>query len=259
MHRPRPPAGVDGAFGVAGLRCGRSPWLVPLAAREAAESDQPDQGDDQPDPEAPDDHQHDPDDHEDASQRNSADAGSSVCPAVHLLLRSWFLDECFVPTATRGTAELLRFRHLLAWPLTGDFGERGAAAVVDEAFGQAEDRALDRERGDQLRPGEFAVLGLRRLLVVYQPPDLFEDLLADQPRDQPEDDADRGEDDLHCRPPPSPPPEFLPAMAAAAAARERPTAAIRFGQRRFGCVRPEASARAPSRRLSAPRCRFLRA
>ena len=41
-----------------------------------------------PDPEAPDDHQHDPDDHEDASQRDPADAGSSVCPGVHLLLRS---------------------------------------------------------------------------------------------------------------------------------------------------------------------------
>src|SRR5215218_9992905 len=61
--------------------------LVPLAAGEAAEGDQPDQGDDQPDPEAPDDHQHDPDDHEDAPQRDSADAGSSICPAVHLLLR----------------------------------------------------------------------------------------------------------------------------------------------------------------------------
>src|SRR6188768_1133371 len=116
------------------------------------------------------------------------------------------LDDWCFPMATRRCAFSfgfsLRFRPLLARPAAGQLGEGGAAAVVDEAFDQAEDRPLDHERGDQLRPGEFAVLGLRRLLFVDQPPDLFEDLLADEAGDQPEDDADRGEDDLHQAAPP---------------------------------------------------------
>src|SRR3954468_23196393 len=102
------------------------------------------------------------------------------------------------------------------------------------------------------------MLGLRRLLVVDQPPDLFEDLLAQEAGDQPEDDADRSEYQLHWWL--SREPEPLAAIAApAAAAPASPTAAKRFGQWRFGCCRPSASARAPSRRLSAPRRRFFQA
>src|SRR6186997_1789253 len=61
---------------------------VPLPAGEAAEGDQADQDDDDSQQEAPENRHQDPDDHEDASQRDPADAGSSVCPGDHLLLRS---------------------------------------------------------------------------------------------------------------------------------------------------------------------------
>jgi len=74
--------------------------------------------------------------------------------------------------------------------------------VVDQAFDQAEDRPLDQQRRDQLRPGEFAVLGLGRLFFVDQPPDPFEDLAADGTGDQAEDDADRGKDELNRMLPP---------------------------------------------------------
>src|SRR3954467_6964089 len=47
-----------------------------------------------------------------------------------------FLDECFDATATRGAGQLLGLRRLLARPFAGQPGERGAAAVVDEAFDQ---------------------------------------------------------------------------------------------------------------------------
>src|SRR3954470_23054435 len=174
-----------------------------------------------------------------------------ICSSVR-----WLMDECLEPTDTREGRDLLRFRRFLAGPAAGELGERGAAAVVDQPFRQAEDRPLDRQRADQLRPGKFAVLGLRRLLVVNQSPDPFEDLLAEESRDQAEDDADRGEDQLHCW---AFEPEPLAAIAAAAAAPGTPTGASRFGQWRFGCCRPSASARAPSRRLSAPRRRFFQA
>jgi len=50
---------------------------VPLALREAAEGDEPDQGDDQSPPEAPDDDEDDPEDHEDPAEADPSD--SCVC------------------------------------------------------------------------------------------------------------------------------------------------------------------------------------
>jgi hypothetical protein len=62
---------------------------VPLAARETAEGDEPQQGDDQPDPKAPDKHQHDPDDHDDAAEGDACDS-TTIIRSSHafLLLRS---------------------------------------------------------------------------------------------------------------------------------------------------------------------------
>src|SRR3954447_26179677 len=57
------------------------------------------------------------------------------------------LDDWSFPTATRCRPFSLRLRLLLARPSAGDLGEGGAAAVVDKAFDQAEDRPLYRERG----------------------------------------------------------------------------------------------------------------
>src|SRR5215216_4550889 len=56
--------------------------LVPLAACEPAECDQPDEDDDEPDPEAPDDHQDDPDDHDDPADGDPAD-----CPLTSIRCR----------------------------------------------------------------------------------------------------------------------------------------------------------------------------
>src|SRR4051794_17918727 len=78
-----------------------------------------------------------------------------ICSSV----RGFWTSASIQGVRPRRTGDLLRFRGLLTGPLAGESGEGGAAAVVDEAFDQAEDRPLDDERGDQLRPGEFAVLG----------------------------------------------------------------------------------------------------
>src|SRR4029453_6670041 len=68
---------------------------VPLAFREAAEGDEPDQGDDQAPPEAPDDDQDDPKDHEDSAEANPSD--SCVC---HLCcpFRFWLIGHAGLPS-----------------------------------------------------------------------------------------------------------------------------------------------------------------
>src|SRR4051812_41093589 len=53
-------------------------------------------------------------------------------------------DNWCVPTATRRGPFSLGLGSLLARPLAGELGEGGAAAVVDEAFDEAENRPLDR-------------------------------------------------------------------------------------------------------------------
>src|SRR5215218_414584 len=115
-----------------------------------------------------------------------------ICSSVRRLPDDWSF-----PTTTPREGNSLPFRGLLARPGAGQFRERGAGPMVDQAFDEAEDRPLDEQRRDQLRPGEFAVLGLRRLLFVDQAPDLFEDLLAGDSGDQSQHDADRGKDELH--------------------------------------------------------------
>ena len=61
--------------------------------------------------------------------------------------------------------------------------EAAAGAVLGDAADGAEDRALDRDRGDtSFTQSMLAVLGLGRLLVVDQGPDLVEGELADEGR-----------------------------------------------------------------------------
>src|SRR5215211_6854398 len=67
---------------------------------------------------------------------------------------------------------LLRIRAVLARPGAGGVGERRARAAVDRHLGGAEDRALHSRGRDDLAPRRIAMLGLRRLLVVDQTPDL---------------------------------------------------------------------------------------
>src|SRR6476660_9209499 len=100
------------------------------------------------------------------------------------------------PTTTPIGACSLRFRLLFAWPLPRRACEHAAALVVHQAAQHPEDRALEGERGDQLRVPDLAVLGLGRLFVVDQPPDLLEDLGADEPGDEAAEDAERNECDL---------------------------------------------------------------
>jgi hypothetical protein len=68
--------------------------------------------------------------------------------------------------------------------------------VVDGALRGPEDRAFDGERGEHLRLRDVPVLGLRRLVLVDQPPDLLEELLAEEPGDQARGDAERREEEL---------------------------------------------------------------
>src|SRR5919206_440125 len=56
---------------------------------------------------------------------------------------------------------------------------RARRAVIREALDEAEDRALEQQRRDQLRELDLAMLGVRRLLLVDQAPDLLEDLPSD--------------------------------------------------------------------------------
>src|SRR5215218_8635264 len=61
-----------------------------------------------------------------------------ICSSVRRLPSDW---SC--PTGTRRERISLPFRGLLARPGAGEFRERGAGAVVDETFDEAEDRPLD--------------------------------------------------------------------------------------------------------------------
>src|SRR3954447_13137860 len=56
-----------------------------------------------------------------------------ICSSVR-----WLMDECFEPTGTQEGGDLLRLRRFLTRPAAGELGERGAAAVVDQPFDQAE-------------------------------------------------------------------------------------------------------------------------
>ena len=69
--------------------------------------------------------------------------------------------------------------------------------MVDEAFGQAEDGALDDQCRDQLRIWDVALVRLRRLLVVECRPEQVEALLGDEAGQQPGHDPYRSEDQLH--------------------------------------------------------------
>src|SRR6476646_2631207 len=99
----------------------------------------------------------------------------------------------------------LRFRLLFAGPLPRRAREHATTLVVHQPAQHPEDRALEGQRGDQLRVLDLAVLGLGRLLVVDQPPELLEDLRADEPCDEAAEDAERNERDLLHEPACGPP------------------------------------------------------
>src|SRR5262249_44201514 len=90
-------------------------------------------------------------------------------------------------------------RRILTRPTPGGAGEARARLVVDDAFGDAEDGALDRQGGDQFAGRDAADVGLRRIVVVDHGPGLFEGLLGDEAGDQARGDAYGCEEDLHCR------------------------------------------------------------
>jgi hypothetical protein len=76
-------------------------------------------------------------------------------------------------------ASLLRplGREVLVEPRASEAKVARPGAAIDQALGEAEDRPLDRERDQKLRPGDLAVLGLGGLLVGDPAPDEVEDLL----------------------------------------------------------------------------------
>lgn len=69
--------------------------------------------------------------------------------------------------------------------------------MVDDAFDQPEDRALEQQRRDQLGPGDLAILCLGRVLFVEDRPESLEALLGEEAGDQSGDDSDWGKKHLH--------------------------------------------------------------
>jgi hypothetical protein len=57
--------------------------------------------------------------------------------------------------------------------------------VVDDSSGQGEDGPCDRQGDQELSAVDVAVLGFRRILVIDQPPDDGEQLLAIRPASSP--------------------------------------------------------------------------
>src|SRR3954451_21558820 len=89
-----------------------------------------------------------------------------------------------------GLRRLLGLGALVARPRAGELGDAMARAVVGEAADEAEDRALDKERRDQLHEAaRLAVLRVGRLVLVDQAPDLLEDLAPNDAGNEAEHDA----------------------------------------------------------------------
>lgn len=65
------------------------------------------------------------------------------------------------------------------------------SSVIEEALHQTKDRPFDEEGSGELRVLDLAMLGVGRLLVVHQAPELLEDLLAELTGKQAADDAER--------------------------------------------------------------------
>src|SRR4051794_26339567 len=89
-------------------------------------------------------------------------------------------------------AVLLGLGALVARPGAGELREAVPGAVVGEPADEAEDRALEHQRAEQLHEAAgLAVLRVRRLVLVEQAPDLLEDLAPHDAGDEPERDAER--------------------------------------------------------------------
>src|SRR3954454_23040040 len=74
--------------------------------------------------------------------------------------------------------------------------------LIEEAAHDPKYGALERERHEQLRPRNLAMLGIGRLLVVDSAPEELEDLLAHRTRGDSANNADRNEKNLaHTLPP----------------------------------------------------------
>src|SRR5215211_2485630 len=97
--------------------------------------------------------------------------------------------------ASGRTSASLRLGPLFAGPRAGEAKVARPGAAIDQALGEAEDRTLERERDQKLRPGDLAVLRFGGLLVGDSAPDEVKDLLRDLSRDQSGDYPDRYEDD----------------------------------------------------------------
>src|SRR4051812_47583605 len=93
---------------------------------------------------------------------------------------------------------LLGLRALLARPGAREPRDAVAGAVVGEPADEAGDRPPEHQRREQLHGAAgLAVLGVRRLVLVDQTPDLLEDLAPDDAGDETEGDAERRKDELH--------------------------------------------------------------
>src|SRR5205823_10819001 len=92
---------------------------------------------------------------------------------------------------------LFRLGLLLARPSPGEARECAPRFVVRGRPDGPEDRPLEGGGEQHLAERHVAVLGLRRLLVVNDSPDLLEQLLAEESGEQAAHDAERDEEELH--------------------------------------------------------------
>ena len=108
---------------------------VPASARETAERDQADEGDDDPEPEAPGDRDHDSNDHEDPAQADTANPPLRRSTAIHFLLSHGALRALLraPPTPRHGP----RFSRQQPFRLVpGQIHLPGAAARIVERHAQ---------------------------------------------------------------------------------------------------------------------------
>jgi len=98
------------------------------------------------------------------------------------------------PTFGFNSSALLRF---VARPRSGRPREDHTGAAIDNAFGEAEDRALDEERRDQLGVTRATIARVGRVLFVDERPKALESLSGKEPGEKPRDNPYRSKDQLH--------------------------------------------------------------
>src|SRR5919108_4798812 len=93
-------------------------------------------------------------------------------------------------SSSRDPTALFRLGRLFPRPGTSEPVKPAPGGVIEEPAREAEDCAFHREGGGELSVGDVAVLGLGRLLIIDEAPNLLEHLLRQQPGQEAAGDAE---------------------------------------------------------------------